>query len=57
MAGSMLRLSGNRPTGQEAADCDRGQGCDGNRIDKCGLAQTVVRGSNASEQGLMPVAR
>ena len=51
MAGTVLRVSGSRLTGQEAGNCDRGQDCDRNRIDKCGLAQTVVRCSKASEQG------
>ena len=51
MAGPMLRPSRSRLTGQEAADCDGGQDCDGNQIDTCGLAQTVVRCSNAGEYG------
>ena len=51
MAGSALCPSGNRLTGQEAADCDRGQGCDPQPNRPAGRAQTVVRGSNASEQG------
>ena len=51
MAGSMHRPSGSHLTSQEAADCDRGQDRDRNRIDKCGLVQAVVRCGDASEHG------
>jgi hypothetical protein len=51
MAGSVLRPSDSRLTGQEAADCNRRQDGDRNRIDKCGRAQAVVRCGNAGEHG------
>jgi hypothetical protein len=51
MAGSTPHPSGSHLTGQEAADRDRGQDRDRNRIDKCGLVQAVVRCSDASEHG------
>ena len=51
LAGSTLNPSRSHLTDQEAADCDCSQRRDRNRIDKCGLAQAVVRCRDASEHG------